>query len=111
MLTEHEITILVTRIAERARPERIVVFGSYAKGTATVGSDLDLLVVKDTHLPMSQRADDLRPIVAMSLIPVDVHVYTPEEVEEYGKEEFSFLRTLLRTGRTLYEKGAEPPST
>jgi predicted nucleotidyltransferase len=103
MLEPQEIENLVRRIAERAQPERILVFGSYAKGTARATSDLDILVVRDTDLPMAQRAADLTPICAGYLVPIDLHVYTPEEVREYAKEEHSFLHTVLQTGWTVYD--------
>ncbi|MBW8876244.1 MAG: nucleotidyltransferase domain-containing protein [Acidobacteria bacterium] len=103
MLTPAEIDILVRRIAARIRPQKMIVFGSYAKGTATIKSDLDLLVIKETDLPMASRADDLKPLLARVLIPVDVHVYTPEEVAEFGKEPLSFIQSILRTGRVVFE--------
>lgn len=104
MLTEKEIAKLIDRIVTRIQPQKIIIFGSYAKEKATIKSDLDILVIKETELPMANRADDLKPILSNSLIPVDVHIYTPEEVEEYGKEQFSFINSILKTGRLIYEK-------
>jgi uncharacterized protein len=102
MLKPNEIDNLIRRIVERIQPRQVIIFGSYAKGTATIKSDLDLFVIKETHLPMSHRADDLLPLLSGVLIPVDVHVYTPEEVEEYGKEPFSFVSSVLVTGKTVF---------
>lgn len=104
MLTPHEIDTLVHRIVARLQPEKVILFGSYAKGTPTAGSDLDLLVIKETALPMGRRADDLQAMLSHALIPVDVHVYTPEEVEEYGQEPLSFLNSVLRSGKTVFAK-------
>jgi uncharacterized protein len=104
MLTQKEIEHLVQRIVERIQPQKVLIFGSYAKGTATIKSDLDILVIKDTDLPMANRADDLKPVLARLLIPVDVHVYTTEEVAEYGKERFSFIESVLKSGKVIYEK-------
>ncbi len=103
MLTEDEINKLVEKIVQRIRPEKVIVFGSYAKGTATYKSDLDLFVIKDTPLPMRNRGEEIRPIVSKLLVSVDVHVYTPEEVEEYGNEAFSFVHSVLKTGKVLYD--------
>jgi uncharacterized protein len=102
MLTEAEIQKLVDKIVHRMEPEKVLIFGSYAKGTATAKSDLDLFVVKDTHLPMRERSKDISSILAGLLIRVDVHVYTPEEVEEYGNEEYSFVNSILKTGKVVY---------
>ena len=103
MLTPDEIETLVRRIVARIQPQRVILFGSYAKGTATIKSDLDILVIKETDLPMASRADDLKPMLGHTLVPVDVHVYTPEEVEEYRHEEFLFVSDILKSGKTVFE--------
>ena len=104
MLTEKEIRNLIDRIVTRIQPQKVIIFGSYAKDTATSKSDLDILVIKETELPMANRADDLKPILSNSLVPVDVHIYTPEEVEEYGREPFSFINCILNSGKIVFEK-------
>ena len=104
MLTEAEINMLVERIVQRIQPEKVLVCGSYAKGTATHKSDLDLFIVKDTHLPMRHRNEEVNSILSSLLIRVDVHIYTREETEEYGSEEYSFVHSVLKTGRVVYSK-------
>ena len=104
MISEEEIIKLVDKIASRILPNKIMLFGSYAKGSATNKSDLDLFIIKDTHLPMSQRNEEVRSFLTNLLIGVDVHIYTPEEVEEYGAEEYSFVHSVLKTGKVVYEK-------
>jgi predicted nucleotidyltransferase len=105
MLTSKEIDRLIQRIVARIQPQEVIIFGSYAKGTATIESDLDIFVITETELPMSLRADDLKPMLSQSLIPIDVHIYTPEEVEEYGKQQFSFVQSVLKSGKTLFRNG------
>lgn len=104
MLMKPEIDRIIERIVARTQPQKIIIFGSYAKGTATIKSDLDILVVKDTELPMINRAADLLTNFHNALIPVDVHIYTTEEVEEYAKEPFSFINTILKSGNIVFEK-------
>lgn len=41
-------------------------------------------------------------MLSHSLIPVDIHIYTPEEVKEYGQEQFSFVNTILKWGKTVF---------
>jgi uncharacterized protein len=105
MLTDDEINELVRRIVARIEPQRVIVFGSYAKGTATIHSDLDIFVVKETEVPMARRADDLMPLLSSMLIPVDVHVYTPHEVREYRKDALSFVSNVFHWGVTVFESG------
>lgn len=102
MLTQTEIDKLIQRIVTRIQPQKVMIFGSYAKGTATIKSDLDIFVIKETELPMANRADDLAPMLSHALIPVDVHIYTPEEVEEYSQEPFSFVSSILKSGKTVF---------
>ena len=104
MLTSNEIDDLVRRIVARMRPEEVIVFGSYAKGTATSRSDLDLFVIAETELPMPRRADLVKPLLRWQWLHVDVHVYSPEEVRELRREPFSFVRSVLETGRSLYRR-------
>ena len=108
VLAPREIEILVRRIADRARPERIILIGSYAKGTTGARSDLDILVIRKPVSPWPKRTADLTPLAPDTLSPFDPHVYTPEEVREYTNEEYSFLHTVPRTGRTVYV-GTSPP--
>jgi predicted nucleotidyltransferase len=82
----------------------VIVFGSYAKNRATAKSDLDLFIIKDTHLPMIHRDEDLKPMLSNLLIPVDVHIYTPEEEEAYGNEPLSFVHSIFRTGKIYFDK-------
>lgn len=104
MLTKTEIDAIAERIVARIQPEKVILFGSYAKGTATVRSDLDIFVIKETELPPASRAAVLKPLFANALIRVDIHIYTPEEVKDYGEEPFSFVNSVLRSGKTLFEK-------
>lgn len=104
MLTEKEIAALVNDIVACVDPDEVIVFGSYAKQRATPKSDLDLLVVKDTHLPKPYRHDMVQHLLNAFLVKVDAHVYTPEEVESYREEPASFINTIYRTGRVFYKK-------
>jgi uncharacterized protein len=102
VLSRNEIDTLVGRIVARIQPQSVIIFGSYAKGTATIKSDLDILVIKETELPMATRTADLEAMFSHSLIRVDVRVHTPEEIQEYGREPFSLLNTALSSGKTMY---------
>ncbi|MEA5461681.1 nucleotidyltransferase domain-containing protein [Arcicella sp. LKC2W] len=104
MLKEIEIQSLIDKIVQRIHPEKVIVFGSYAKGLATNKSDLDIFIIKETDLPMINRGNDLKPILSNYLIRVDIHIYTPEEVTEYGSEDYSFVHSVMQTGKTFYEK-------
>jgi predicted nucleotidyltransferase len=101
----HErIAQLAARIVEAERPEKIVLFGSYARGAATETSDVDLLVISRSALPRRVREFQLTRRLFGSGVPYDLLVLTPEEVEERLKRNGPFIREILSSGQVLYER-------
>lgn len=102
--TKRLIRDIVDKIRREYRPERIVLFGSYANGNPGPDSDIDLLIVKET----SDRPIDRRVKVAgiaadpHRLIPLEPIVVTPAEVEARTAIGDQFLAEILATGETLY---------
>lgn len=95
---------LVKRIVESVNPEKIILFGSYAYGEPHEESDLDILVVMDSDLPRYKRSVPIYQALAGLLIPKDVLVYTPEEIEAWKDVPQAFITTILKKGRVIYEK-------
>ena len=104
MLKQKEIENLVKKIVDRVEPEKVIIFGSYAKDTATNKSDLDIFIIKKTDLPFRMRTQKLKSLFSGTVVPLDLHVYTPEEVEIYGEEAFSFVSCVLKTGRCYFSR-------
>lgn len=96
---------VVKRIARTLRPQKIILFGSYAYGTPTPDSDIDLLVIMDTdeRSPIKRAMPVMRLIVPRPF-DTDVLVRTPAEVEASQRSGSSFLREILAKGKTLYER-------
>jgi uncharacterized protein len=105
-LDERLVAEIVRRIVRAADPERIVLFGSRARGDFRPESDIDLLVIQESALPRHRRAVPI--YAALADIPVEVDtevvVYTPREVEEWRGANAAFVTTALREGKVLYEK-------
>lgn len=97
---------IVNIIVERFQPEKIILFGSHAKGTAGPDSDLDLLVV----MPVSGSKRDKQIEVRLALrdihIPKDIIVVTPDELERYRNVVGTIIYPALREGKALYERVA-----
>jgi len=95
-------------IKEKIDPEKIYLFGSYAKGTPTENSDLDFLVIKQTSLPKIKRALPLYTLEKTKRvgipIPIDFIIYTPQEIELKKSESNSLAYEALKTGKLLYDK-------
>jgi uncharacterized protein len=94
----------VHRIVAVADPDRVVLFGSRARGDARPGSDIDLLVIARSDKPRYRRAAPLYGALREIPVAMDVLVYTPDEVEEWSGVRQAFVTTAMREGKVLYEK-------
>ena len=97
-----QIRQLCTRIAREFKPEKIILFGSHAYGRPTPESDLYLMVV------MQFEGDPLEQAVTMlnrlnMLIPIDLLVRTPEQVQQRLEMGDSFMRDIIERGEMMYE--------
>ncbi len=98
---ERELARILTRIVD-ADTERVILFGSAARGDVKSTSDLDLLVVRrDARRPAERAADLYRR--AQPSLAVDILVYTPEELDA-ARETSSFIRRILREGRVVHDR-------
>jgi len=104
MIGKDKISEIINKIAFGYNPDKIILFGSYAAGNPNEDSDLDLFVIKDTDLPRPQRMVQVRKMLYGSMVPIDLIVYTPKEIDEPKENKFSFVYQVLNTGKTLYER-------
>jgi predicted nucleotidyltransferase len=101
----------IERLARAFAPERIMLFGSYAKGTAHPGSDADLLVVADFEGDPAAQLRRARQLVADCFPVVDVVFCTPEDVARAQVARSPFLLSVLESGVTVYQRTAARPSS
>jgi predicted nucleotidyltransferase len=73
---------IVRRILQTVQPEKVILFGSRARGEARTESDFDVLVIMESREPGYRRDAPLYVALADLPVEVDVLVYTPEEVAE-----------------------------
>lgn len=95
---------IVGRIVRTAQPEKVILFGSRARGKARPDSDFDLVVIKESDEPRYRRDAALYLALAGLNVPVDVMVYTPQEVREWSAVPLAFITTVVREGKVLYER-------
>ena len=98
------IEFLKSKIVEAADPDRIIMFGSQARGTATEDSDVDLLVIGPSELPRRQRQVRLRHAFFGCGIPCDLMALTQEEVDARLRINGPFINEILSTGKVIYER-------
>ena len=102
---EQKLQAIVEKIVKEYQPEKIILFGSWAWGTPHEDSDLDLFVIKKSQKSRLDRQQELRGLLFPRAIPIDVLVYTPEEVEESINENHNlFIEDIIRNGKVLYIK-------
>lgn len=94
---------IVRRIVACAHPKKIVLFGSRARGEAKEASDIDLLVIADSSEPRWRRSAALYGALSDVIVPMDIIVFRPEEVEEWSRVPQAFVTTAVREGKVLYE--------
>jgi len=94
----------VQKIVDELRPEKIVLFGSYAYGTPNPHSDVDLLVVMRTKASLKERSWKVSRLLLPRPFPVDILVKTPKEIETALKSGDFFLKEILTRGKVLYER-------
>jgi predicted nucleotidyltransferase len=103
-MSEDLTEVIVARIVETIQPDKIILFGSRARGDARPDSDYDILVIKESHEPRHRRSVPLYVALAGLPAEVEVMVYTPEEVEEWSQVPQAFITTAVREGKALYER-------
>lgn len=106
MITGKEIQHVTDLIVEAIQPEQILLFGSYANGTAKENSDLDLLViVKNSDLPKRKRSIELYNLLGRKYsFPKDILIRTQSEVDEWKNVRQAFLTTIKGESKVLYER-------
>jgi len=99
---------IVRRLVEAVDPDRIILFGSRARGDARPDSDIDLLIIKDSDQPGYRRAiPAYRALTGMG-IPKDIIWRTPAEVQDWSQVPTYITTRALKEGKTLYEKRSGP---
>jgi len=104
LITEKKLIEIINKISSNYNPEKIILFGSYAKGNSGEASDIDLFIIKESILPRYKRGLEVRRLLYGSMIPIDLLVYTPKEIELQKDKKYSFVYEVLNTGRVVYER-------
>ena len=97
---------MVERIVAGFQPDKIILFGSHARGDACTDSDVDLLVVMPIEGSKRRKATEIDMALADRSIPLDLLVVTPDDFERGRSEIGSILRPAALEGRVLYDRAA-----
>lgn len=103
MVSQDDIQKMVDLIVERFQPEKVILFGSYARGDAGPDSDVDLLVVKDA---VDRRRRDVAAAMRSALWQIpgakDVIVCTPGQYDPQRASLGSLIGEAHREGKVLF---------
>jgi predicted nucleotidyltransferase len=101
---QNVIRSMVRRIVERFDPDRVILFGSHARGTGDADSDVDLLVVMPVTGSKREKQLEIRLALHEFRVPKDVIVTTPEEFAWRKKIPGTIERPAALEGRLLYAR-------
>lgn len=107
---DSQINTIVSNIVNDLKaydPEKIILFGSYANGNPHEDSDLDFLVIKNSDEKKTfLRAAKARGLIKREnyLMPIDLLVYTPQEVQNRLAIGDDFIEDIFKEGKTVYAK-------
>lgn len=103
--TEKIIESMVNLLRDNYKPEKVILFGSYAWGLPTEESDIDLLVIKDTKSAFFKRLLEVRQIVSLARkgYAFEPIVLTPQELKDRTEKKDPFFAEILTRGKVLYD--------
>lgn len=87
---------------KKKQVEKVLLFGSFARGTATRRSDLDLIIIKETSDRFLKRFDEFYDLYDIVPSAIDLLIYTPQEWGEIQSRRF--FVTIMKEARTVYVK-------
>lgn len=91
-------------IVELYDPDEIILFGSYAKENETISSDMDFLIIKQSLVPRYYRGLEIREHLKKYPLNFDLLFYTPTELLEAKRKKYSFIQSILVSGKSLYKR-------
>ncbi|MBM4308688.1 MAG: nucleotidyltransferase domain-containing protein [Deltaproteobacteria bacterium] len=101
-LNKEKLEEIIRRVIQVAQPERIILFGSAARGEMGPHSDVDLLVIKKGEFHQGRLTGEIYMNLHGVGQAVDVIVVTPEQVEKYRNNHYLVIAPALRDGKEVY---------
>lgn len=103
-LTKKALSEIVAKIVNHFQPDKIILFGSHAWGAPTTYSDVDILVIMDVEGSPIRKEAQISKVARLKLVPMDIIVRTPEQIQYRLKIGDPFIGRIMREGEVLYER-------
>jgi predicted nucleotidyltransferase len=95
----------VKKLIKAFKPEKIILFGSYARGETVNSNTLDLMIIADTDLRFFDRIKKALKSCSGGEPAIEPLVYTPKEFDHLLSQGEGFLEDALEEGIVVYDKG------
>ncbi len=106
MLNDKALQQITSNVLKVSNPNKIIMFGSYARKEADEDSDLDLLIIEQEIVDRGKEMITIRNAIGDVGIGVDVIVCSESYVKEWGHVRNTLVHQALKEGKILYEKSA-----
>jgi uncharacterized protein len=103
-VTEEILAEVVRRIVTALHAEKVICFGSYAYGTPSDNSDVDILVILETDARAADRYLAVSRLIRPRPFPLDTLVKTPDEITQALAKGDNFISEIVTQGRVLYAR-------
>ena len=104
VITQSQIQRIVRRIVRKFRPDRVILFGSHARGEGGADSDVDLLIVMPVKGSKREKRIEIGVTLSDFGVPLDIVLATPAELEARRRIPGTIERPALLEGKVLYER-------
>ena len=95
---------IIAYAVEAAKPDMVILFGSFASGKNNLYSDVDLLIVSNQVYKRQELAAQISSVAKEYALQADVLIHTPEELKKAAAQPFSFLHSIVQAGKIVYKK-------
>ena len=99
---QKEIKDITRQIVKKYKPEKIILYGSFASGEPTKDSDVDLFIIKRTKKKRTQLHLEIDRMLLDRTLPLDILVYTPEEIKNRLSLGDFFIENIINQGKIVY---------
>jgi len=99
---QKEIENITKQIVKKYKPEKIILYGSFAYGKPNEDSDVDLLIIKSTQKTRTKRHLEVDRMLLDRTVPLDILVYTPQEIKKRLLLGDFFIKDIIQQGKILY---------
>ena len=98
------IQAITDEVVKSLAPDQVILFGSWAWGTPTVDSDIDLCILKDSAEPLQEQRQVRLALFGKQFPAIDLLMYSPKQFKQRLQDDDVFIKKISSQGKVLYAK-------